>query len=141
MASYDIFISHAWDYDERYQGVVRLLDSAPGFNWRDYSAPRDHPAADPNTELGRNTLRAILRERVRQSSCFILVAGMFVHHRYWVQAEIEFARYYSKPIIGVRRRGQQRTPVEVEAYASEMVNWNSVSLTEAIKRNVDVWRG
>lgn len=140
MASYDIFISHAWNYDERYQGIVRLLDSVSGFAWRDYSAPRDHPAVDPNTEVGRNTLRALLRERVRQSSCFVLVAGMYINNRYWVQAEIDFANEYNKPIIGVRRRGQQRTPVEVENIASEMVNWNSVSITDAIRRHVDARR-
>src|SRR5690606_17511761 len=76
VAQYDLFISHAWAYDERYSGICRLLDGQRGltFGWRDYSAPRDHPVADPNTEIGRNKLRALLNERVRQCSCFILVA-------------------------------------------------------------------
>lgn len=134
--SYDLFISHAWSYDERYQGICRLLDSVPGFIWRDYSAPRTHPAVDPGTDVGRNTLRAILNERVRQSSCFLLSAGMFVNHRYWVQAEIDFAKYYRKPIIGVMRRGQERTPQSVYDIADEVVAWNSNSIASAIIRNV-----
>lgn len=40
MRTYDLFISHAWAYDERYEGIVRLLNSVPGFSWRDYSVPR-----------------------------------------------------------------------------------------------------
>ena len=131
--AYNIFISHAWSYDERYQGVVGLLNRQPDFQWYDRSVPRDRPIADPNTEMGRNTLRAALRERVRQSSCFVLVAGMFVNHRYWVQAEIEFAKSYNKPIVAIRRRGQQRTPVEVEVIADATVNWNSQSLVQAIR--------
>lgn len=134
--SYDLFISHAWSYDERYQGICRLLGNVQGFSWRDYSAPRDYPAVNPNTEVGRNTLRRILSERVRQSSCFVLSAGMFVNHRYWVQAEIEFAQYWRKPIVGILRRGQERTPQLVYDVADEVVAWNSSSLTNAIIRQV-----
>lgn len=136
MASYDLFISHAWTYGERYQGIVRLLDSVPGFSWRDYSYPRDFPAFEPTTEVGRNTLRAKLRENVRQASCFVLVAGMFVNHRYWVQAEIGFAQEFRKPIVGVRRRGQQLTPVEVTNISDVMVNWNSQSIVDGIRAAV-----
>ena len=136
MASYDLFISHAWDYDERYAGICRLLDGQAGFSWRDYSAPRSHPAADPTTEIGRNTLRAILKERVRQCSCFILVAGAFVDHRYWIQAEIDFAQSYGKPIVGVMRRGQQRTPQTVYDVSHEVVAWYGPSIVSAIQRQV-----
>lgn len=134
--AYDLFISHAWAYDERYQGICRLLDSVPGFVWRDYSAPRDYPAVDPNTEVGRNTLRRILNERVRQSSCFILAAGMYVNHRYWVQAEIEFAQAYRKPILGVMRRGQERTPQQVYDIAHKVVAWNSNSIVQGVREIV-----
>lgn len=131
--AYDLFISHAWTVDERYQGICRLLDAAPNFDWRDYSAPRDHPIVDPTTEVGRNTLRALLKERVRQSSCFILVAGMFVNHRYWVQAEIEFAQHYGKPILGVMRRGQERTPQLVYDVAHQVVAWNGNSIAQGVR--------
>jgi hypothetical protein len=133
MAIYNLFISHAWAYDERYAGICRLIDSVPGFTWRDYSAPRDYPVVDRNSDTGRNRLRALLRERVRLSSCFILAAGMYVDHRYWVQAEIEFAREYGKPILGVQRRGQQRTPDTVYQVSDKVVAWNSMSIVNAIR--------
>lgn len=135
MRTYDIFISHAWSYDERYEGVVRLLNSVWGFSWRDYSVPRSAPVVDRNSVIGVNALTGRLREQIRQSSCFVLIAGMFVHHRDWVQREIRIAQDYGKPIIAVRRRGQLRTPIEVENYAHATVNWNSVSLVEAIRRH------
>lgn len=133
--TYDIFISHAWAYDERYEGICRLLNSVPGFYWRDYSVPRSAPIVDPRTEMGVRALTARLREQIRQCSCFILVAGMFVNHRIWVQREMSIAVEYGKPIIGVQHRGQQRTPVEVEAIADETVRWNSASLVSAIRRH------
>lgn len=110
-----------------------MIDSVPGFTWRDYSAPRDYPVVDRNSDTGRNRLRALLRERVRLSSCFILAAGMYVDHRYWVQAEIEFAREYGKPILGVQRRGQQRTPDTVYQVSDKVVAWNSMSIVNAIR--------
>lgn len=136
MPSYDLFISHAWKYDERYQGIVRLLNSVPGFTWRDYSFPKSYPAVDPGTEIGKITLRRILKENVRQCSCFVLVAGMFVNHREWVKAEVAFAKEYGKPVVGVRRRGQERTPQDVVDLADVMVNWNSTSLVDGIKTAV-----
>ena len=138
MPNYDLFVSHAWDYDERYIGICRLLDSqvSSSFSWRDYSAPKSHPIVDPGTEVGRNTLRALLRERVRQCTCFILVSGMFVYHRYWVQAEIDFARQYGKPILGIQRRGQQRTPEYVVQVSDEVVAWYGPSIVGGIKRVV-----
>lgn len=129
---YDLFISHAWTYSERYDGIVRLLNSVPGFHWRDYSVPQNAPLVDSNTLIGKRILTGLLDEQIRQSSCFILVAGMFVHHREWVQIEIDIARAYGKPIVAVRRRGQERTPVEVEALSNAIVNWNANSLVNAI---------
>lgn len=133
MPTYNLFISHAWAYDDRYAGICRLLDSVPDFVWRDYSAPRDYPVVDAGSVVGRNKLRALLRERVRISSCFILVAGMFVDHREWVQAEIQFAQEYGKPILGVMRRGQQRTPETVYDVADKIVAWNSLSIANGVR--------
>lgn len=130
---YDLFISHAWDYDERYQGIVRLLNSVPGFTWRDYSVPRDRPIVDPRTEVGVRLLTSKLDEQIRQATCFILVAGMFVNHREWVQREIRIAQKYGKRVVGVRRRGQQITPGEVVNVSHALVNWNSQSLVDAIR--------
>ena len=36
---YDLFISHAWKYGEEYDRLISLLNAAPYFYYRDYSAP------------------------------------------------------------------------------------------------------
>jgi len=34
---YDIFISHAWTYNDEYYKLENMLEEAPYFNWRNYS--------------------------------------------------------------------------------------------------------
>lgn len=139
--AYDVFIRHAWSYSERYLGVVRLLDIASGnlswFSYRDYSVPRNEPIIAPNETVRNSVLKGRLKEQIRQASCVIVPGGMYVNDRFWIQTEIDLALnafMYPKLIIGIRRRNQQRTPVELERQATEMVNWNSNSLAEAIYR-------
>lgn len=133
MYTRDIFISHAWSYSDRYNGIVNLLDNAAYFSWRNYSVPEHNPLVDPNTLVGKRKLTALLDEQIRQVSCFVVVAGMFVNHKEWIQTEIDIALAYKKPIVGVRRRGQVRTPQYIEDISDEMCNWNSKSITDAIK--------
>ncbi|EJB01741.1 TIR-like domain-containing protein (DUF1863) [Rhizobium leguminosarum bv. trifolii WSM597] len=137
--AYDVFISHAWSYSERYAGVIRLLDIASSnlswFSYRDYSVPRNEPIIAPNETVRNSVLKGRLKEQIRQASCVIVPAGMYVNDRFWIQTEIDLALnafMYPKPIIGIRRRSQQRTPVELERQANVMVNWNSNSLATAI---------
>jgi hypothetical protein len=32
--TYDLFISHAWDYNAEYYRLVDMLNNAPNFKWR-----------------------------------------------------------------------------------------------------------
>lgn len=141
MATYDVFVSHAWEYSERYKGVVGLLDLASTnngwFSYRDYSVPKHDPivAADEKVRIAK--LTALLKEQIRQSSVVIIPAGMYVTNRFWIQTEINLAKAgfsSPKPLVGIRRRGQQRTPEELVEQCNDMVNWNSQSLAEAIRR-------
>jgi hypothetical protein len=140
---YNVFVSHAWDYSERYEGVLKLLKTATislqWFSFRDYSVPKHAPLVDPDAAVRIAKLRALLKAQISHASCVIVPAGMYVNNRFWIQAELDIARsgfLYAKPVIGIRRRSQLRTPVELEQQVDEMVNWNSTSLAEAIRRAV-----
>jgi len=140
MATFDIFISHAWSYSERYWGVVGLLNLAAEnltwFNYRNYSVPAHDPIIDPSEQVRIAKLRALLKEQVRQASCVVIPAGMYVANRYWIQEEINLAKTgfaYPKKLVGIRRRGQERTPSELVDQCDAMVAWNSTSLANAIR--------
>lgn len=132
LKTYDLFISHVWRRDENseYYRLVNLLKNAPYFSWRNFSVPEHDP-------LGTKTdkeLREALDRQIRPVNCFIVVAGMYVKYRKWIQEEMSIAQSYKKPIVGVIPWGQQRTPVEVQSVAKEMVGWNTSSIVTAIRK-------
>jgi len=135
LKTYGVFISHAWRYSVDYNHLVELIQAAPYFRWRNYSVPRHDPATDPNSETGRTTLARELDQQIRPVNCVVVIAGMYVAHRYWIQKEIEIAQRYGKPIIGVVPRGQERTPTVVQDAAVEMVGWTTASIVDAIRRH------
>ena len=135
LKTYRLFISHAWKYNEPYYSLVKLLDNAPNFDWRNHSVPEHDPIIDPNTDAGRNTLIRELRGQIQGVHCVLVIAGMYAVHRYWIEKEIEISQDFGKPIIGLIPRGQERTPRAVQDAAVEMVGWNTNSIVSAIRRH------
>lgn len=127
LKTYDLFISHAWDRNDEYERLVTMLNGAPLFSWRNYSVPRTDPLP------GGRTLGAQLDGQVRPVNAVIILAGMYVNHREWIQKEIDLAQSYAKPIIGLYPWGQQVAPVQVIQAAATMVRWNTDSIVAAIR--------
>ncbi len=127
-----LFISHAWSYSDRYKRAVQFLDAAPNFSWTNYSVPVD----DAFDRMSAADLTEAMRRQIRPVQCVVIVSGMYVNHSQWIQFEMDFAKGIGKPILGIRRWGEQRTPQSVVDSADEMVNWNSASIVAAIRRLV-----
>lgn len=134
LKTYDLFTSHAWRYNEEYYKLIEMLDNASNFNYRNYSVPKHDPLVDPNTEVGKKKLKELLDKQIKPVNCVLVIAGMYVAHRYWLQTEIDIAQSYSKPIIGIRPWGQERVPKEVQDAAVEIVGWNTNSIVSAIRK-------
>ena len=130
--NYRLFISHAWSYSERYTRAVRFLNDAPNFRWSNYSVPED----DAFPRMSRAQLEEAIRRQIRPVQCVVIVSGMYVNHSDWIQFEMDYAKSLGKPMLVIRRWGEQRTPVAVEQCANEMVAWNSASIVTAIRRLV-----
>lgn len=137
--AYDVFVSHAWAYSDRYWDTIRLLDTAAAnltwFSYRNYSVPKHDPIMAPTETARIAKLTDLLKEQIRQSSVIIVPAGMYVNNRFWIQTEINLARNAftkAKPIIALRRRGQQRDPEELMSIADAKINWSSSSLADAV---------
>lgn len=132
---YELFISHAWDYKDEYEGVVRLLNSDLTFQWNDLSVPIDNPlpVLFSLPKSYRNIVRQ-LDERIARADCLLVLAGMYVSHRGWIQSEIEAAKDFHKPIIAVEPRGNERFPDAVMQAADDRVGWNSASIISAVRR-------
>lgn len=135
LKTYDLFISHAWKYNDEYYRLIKLLDAANNFKYRNYSVPEHDPVVDPDSEAGKRTLTAALDRQIRPVNCVLVIAGMYATYKYWIQKEIELAQNYSKPIVGLIPRGQERTPKVVQDAAKEMVGWTTDSIVAAIRKH------
>ncbi len=132
---YNLFISHAWTYNADYYRLIDFLESASYFEYKNFSVPSHDPLIDPNTAIGDITLRGMLDNQIRPASCVLIISGMYAAYRRWIQEEIDIAQSYSKPIVGVRPWGSQRTPTVVTKAAHEMVGWNTSTIVRAIRNN------
>lgn len=128
--TYGLFISHAWEYSDQYRRIEAMLNDAPHFAWRNYSVPEHDPLhAKTNREL-----EAALRNQIKPASAVIILAGMYVSYREWIQKEIDIAREMGKPIIAIAPRGSQKIPQAVQEAADVVVGWTTASITDAIRR-------
>ena len=130
LKTYDLFISHAWKYDADYYRLVQLLGGAMRFRHRNYSVPQHDPLDANNTPR----LKSALDRHIRPANVVLIISGMYVAHRKWIQYEIDRAQYYGKPIVGIRPRGAQRIPTAVRSAATEVVGWNTSSIVRAIRK-------
>lgn len=138
--TFNIFISHAWKYSSEYSRLEALLNSVREnplrkFNYKNYSVPKHNPLVDPKTEVGFRKLKSELDGQISPTSCVLIISGMYVAYRPWIQLEINIANKYHKPIIGVIPRGQINIPLEVKNSAYELVGWNTESIVAAIRKH------
>ena len=130
LKTYDLFICHAWRYDDDYTRLVKLLRAAPLFKWRNYSVPRHDPLDAGNARR----LRCALDRQIRPASVVLVISGMYVNYRDWIQYEMEVAERYQKPVIGIHPWWSKRIPVAVRQAAATMVGWNTRSIVRAIRK-------
>jgi len=131
LKKYRGFISHAWEYNESYYRLEKRLKEYPNFDWENYSVP-EHDAIDSTTD---KELEKALRNQIRPTNHVLILAGMYVAHSHWIQTEIDIAQEMSKPIIGIRPWGSQRTPKAVQDAAVVMVGWNTPTIVAAIREH------
>lgn len=132
---YHIFISHAWKYSDDYNQIVTWLNEAQAeglLTWKNYSVPEHDPIIDPDTQIGKNTLKEELTKQISPASKVIVLAGMYASYSDWINFEISIATSQNKYIIGVKPWGQERIPTVISNNANIMVGWNKKSIIDAI---------
>lgn len=133
MKTYHLFISHSWNYSDRYASLVRLLRQKSYFRFSDYSVPRNDPIHNAATDA---QLRAAIREKMAPCSVVLILAGVYATYSKWINAEIKLAQrgfFAPKPIMAIQPWGAERTSVPVKQAADRIVKWNSNSIVSAIR--------
>jgi hypothetical protein len=135
--AYLLFVCHAWNYDDDYEGVVNLLNSDSSFEWSNLSVPKNNPL--PSLFRLPRSYRHLCRELdglISKADCVLVLDAMYAAHRGWMQSEIEAAQEFGKPIVAIAPRGQERFPEVVRYAADARVGWSSASIINAIRRLV-----
>lgn len=125
-----LFISHAWQYDEHYNTLVKWFNEESNFDWKNCSVP-SHDSLPDKTSKG---LSEGMTRQISPAQCVIVLGGMYAAHSAWIEYEINEAKRMEKVIIGVRPWGQERIPKIVQdSSICDPVGWNRSSVIDAIR--------
>ena len=130
---YNLFISHSWTYSDAYEALIKLLDNANRFDYRNYSVPKDAPIHNANSD---RALKDAIREQMSHASCVLILAGVYATYSKWINIEIDLAHngfIVPKKIIAIEPWGSERTSSVVKEAADEIVGWNTNSIVKAIR--------
>ncbi len=127
-----LFISHSWTYHNEYNRLVALLKADPYFSFRNFSVDKYNPIHNaPNQQL----LAEAIKVQIAQSSCVLVLAGVYASYSKWIDKEIAIAKHgfmYPKPIIAIEPWGSERTSAFVKNNADAVVKWQTSSIIQAI---------
>ena len=133
MKTYNLFISHSWNYSDSYDRLVNLLNERRYFAFRNYSVPPDDPIHGAGTDA---QLRQAIRNRMTPCHVVLILAGVYATYSKWINTEIDLAQKgftHAKPIVAIRPRGSERISERVRLAADRVVRWNTESIVEAIR--------
>lgn len=127
---YNLFISHSWTYSNQYDGLVKLLDNANYFSYRNYSVPKDDPIHNASNS---KELYDAIKKQVGYAQVVIILAGVYSSYSKWIDKEIEIAQNLGKPILAIEPWGSEKTSSIVKNSADRIVKWNTDSIVGAIR--------
>ena len=134
LKTYNIFISHAWKYGENYDRLIKLLDDAPNFYYRNYSSPKDKLFIPPYMYDLNDTIKNKIVSKIRRANCVLFISGMFALYKNLMLVEIEIALELEKPIICIKPSDDQVIPPTIYNAADEIVDWDTSSIVDAIRK-------
>lgn len=133
----NVFVSHHHKDDASVDGLARIL-TGKNYQIRNSSIrvkPENSERLNKK-QVSDNTIKRLLRSKMKWASQIIVVIGNKTHERDWVNWEIKTAHRMGIPIIGVYENGlkdQVEIPEELVNYASAIVGWNSDSIINAVE--------
>lgn len=131
---YDIFITHAWRYHEDWSLLAEMLDNLAELKWRNFSLPWHDPAMEPNSEVGGKFIRDFLETQIIPACGVVFLSGVYAikSARRWLDLELEMARTYNKPVIGLPAIGEAEVPEELRPLCDGCTTWDAKAVISAL---------
>ena len=133
---YNIFITHRWKLDPDYIQLEQMLNSVPGFKWKNHSNLHHDPAIDPNHDDGFRALMGVITEQIHGAECLLTYYAEPPEYRMWVQESMEIAEHHEIPIIGLLPTGMEVLPQLPQFNEMEFLPWNAEAIVAAIKKEL-----
>lgn len=124
-----IFVSHVFAPSDDYLRVFEYLESSRNFYYRNCS--------NPEIQLGGNSeaMKDELRKQINLAEAVIVPAGQYKHNEQWIDFQLNCAKGLEKPVIVLEFFGvKAKIPVQLDALADEIVEWNEREIVDAIRR-------
>lgn len=134
--TYNLFISHSWSYGDAYDRLVKMLDDANYFCYKNYSVPKNDPIHNaPNS----GALYNAIKNQMLPCHAVLILAGVYATYSDWINNEIKISKnefYKSKPILAIQPWGSEKTSQVVKDNADLIVGWNTDSIIKGIRELV-----
>jgi len=131
--TYNLFISHSWSYGDAYDRLVKMLDDANYFYYKNYSVPKDDPIHNaPNS----GALYNAIKNQMSPCHAVLILAGVYATYSDWINNEIKISKnefYKNKPILAIQPWGSEKTSQVVKDNADLIVGWNTDSIIKGIR--------
>ncbi len=123
-----LFVSHAFEETDDYLRVFEYLESSHNFYYLNCSVPDQRPAGD-------QAIKEELRRQIGLAETVIVPSGAYRTQRELIDFQLNCAKGLGKPVIVLETFGvKEKLPVQLEALADEVVDWDERSLCDAIRR-------
>lgn len=124
-----VFVAHGFELSDDYRRVFEYLESSRNFFYRNCSVPELPKGLD------QEGLRQELRKQINLAEVVLIPAGLYALYRDWLNFELNCAKGFDKPVVVLNVFGvKTKLPVQLEALADEIVEWNERDIVDAIKR-------
>lgn len=132
----NVFISHHHKDDKSVTDFTKLLAG------KDYSIRNSSIRVNSKNQerldkkqIPEQTLKRLLRMKMRWAGTFVVLIGAQTHSREWVNWEIEQAAKLGKRIIGVFMQGGKDAdiPENLEKFGDGLVGWNSSKIIDGLE--------
>ena len=124
-----LFVSHVFAPSDDYLRVFEYLESSHNFYYRNCSDPAQRGTGE------RDKLKDELRRQIALAEVVIVPSAQYSAYRDWIDFQLNCAKGLDKPVIVLETFGvKQKMPVQLEALADEIVEWNERDIADAIRR-------
>lgn len=130
--TYNIFISHSWQYTDAYEKLCKMLTKKTSFSYKNHSVPKNDPIHTNGTD---KQLKIAITNKMSGCHVVLIMAGKYSTYSKWINKEIDMAKNAfanKKPIIGIKPWANTQVSSIVTANADIMVGWNTDSIINAI---------